>query len=73
MLSKREAIKTYLEAKPGHWFGQQIDNGNNMVMITRYTEAKVYSCEYDGEDLGDGISECDMETALDWFFAHMGK
>lgn len=61
--------KTYITRPQGNcWIGQKISNGENMKMVSRYTEDMLFSCEYDGESLGDEFETRNVDEALAWLY-----
>lgn len=62
--------KAYITRTEGNcWIGQKINNGSNMKMVSRYSDDMLFSCEYDGESLGDEFETRNADEALAWLYA----
>lgn len=68
MTMTRGEMRLYLTGNASVWVGKTFAHGKNMRMVSRFTEEADYTCEYDGEDLGDGFCTHDVDEALDWLF-----
>lgn len=64
---RRDGEKQYLISTPKAWVGRKISE-NNTKLVTRYSQAMEFSCEYNGESLGDEFVTNDIDKALDWLY-----
>lgn len=66
---KHEKERAYLTRPEGRcWVGVRPSH-NYTKMVTRYSEAMIFCCEYDGVSLGDEFKTQDVNQALAWLYA----